>query len=392
MIIKDSYSVCQKLLARGPVAHEPAISEWYNGALDCVPDRGDSYQLRGLMLTLHDDVSRVAPKYRPQAKALLDHLVRTGTWCIAEVHVVYSDVFGKAALLNPDLPMMPFMFDDDAHRVRADKRRLEATRACEDKVLFAKQWANSGYMPETAIFEPEDPITPERAWNIVACKPAFVKAAMTASGNDNVYCGTYDELFGIMCSPEWKGRRYVIQKAFGAHDMSINYFIADEGVYFLFCTTQVNDGVVHTGNVLCAEYDALCITATKAMVLKARRDGVRGFCGYDLRVSADYKEVKVVECNARMTAPVYGYMLALKHDVTHWLVMNVYNVAHDTLEALVPESFEYNPTTKRGIICHNPGPLTSERAVSVTALGGSKEELFACLEAFKAHACEPEFV
>lgn len=389
-VIDDAKSVRHAVLGRGPMVFEPAITERYNGKLGNVPDEGRSYVLRRLAGTLPGDVYRVGCSYLSVAHELIEHFSRTGTSCVRPEDLVVSDQVCAAVQRYPNLPADFFMFDQPADELRPDKRRLDETMRNESKVAFAETWADKrGLMPLTVACPKGELLRPSEAWARIGCGPGRVKADFTASGNSNVGFNTWQELEDILRQPKWANDGYVVQRDVGDFEASLTYYLDETGVYFLFSTRQDMAGSCHMGNRFAPDLAPLLRKKTDQMALAAWRNGARGFWGYDLMVTSDERQAWVIECNARITGPAYGWILALKHNAPMWRIMNLKDLRGTSISDVVSSELEFTPKKGFGVICTNPGPIKDGRATTVTVLGRSAAEVDDLLQAVTDHAVEP---
>ena len=389
-VIDDAKSVRHAVLRRGPMVFEPAITQCYDGKLGNVPDEGRSYVLRRLAGTLPGDVYRVGRRYLSVAHESIEHFKRTGTSCARFEDLVVSDEFGAAVRQYPNLPADFFMFDQRAHNQRPDQRRLDETMRNESKVRFAETWADCrGLMPLTVACPQGEFLYSSQAWARIGCRPGRVKADFTASGNGNVGFNTWQELEDILRQPKWANDGYVVQCDIGDFEASLTYYLGEKEIYFLFSTRQDIAGSCHMGNRFAPDLEPLLRGRTDQMALAAWRKGARGFWGYDLMVSSDERQAWVIECNARITGPAYGWILALKHNAPMWRIMNLKDLKGTSISDVIPLELEFTPDKGFGVICTNPGPIEGERATTVTVLGRSATEVDDLLRAVTDHAVEP---
>ena len=388
-VIDDAKYVRHAVLRRGPMVFEPAITDCYDGKLGNVPDGGRSYVLRRLAGTQPGDVYRVGHSYWSVACDLIEHFRRTDTSCARPEDLVVSDDFGAAVRKYQNLPADFFMFDQQANMLRPDEQRLQETMRNESKVAFAKTWADSrGLMPDTVVCRRGEELDPGHAWHRVACQPGRVKADFTASGNGNEEFATYERLEHILQQQKWVDGGYVVQRDVGNFEASLTYYLDETGVYFLFSTRQDMAGPCHMGNWVAPDLAPLLRERTDQMALAAWRNGARGYWGYDLMVTSDEGQAWVIECNARITGPAYGWILALKHNAPMWRIKNLKDLKGSTISDVIPPELEFNPSRGSGVICTNPGPIKGERATTVTVLGRCAQEVDDLLQAVTDHAVE----
>lgn len=373
-----------------------AMTEIYG--LENVPDQGRSYILRCIAQTRPGDRARIDPKYRAATIELLEHYARTGTAVIRFEDIIFEPNFGAA--FTDNRPIDVFMFDGRAHGLVPNERRFWATVENEDKCRLALRWdGKSGYVPESVVVL-DDPLaygltnyerpSPARVWHILGCRRGRLKAGICASGNDNCVFRSYGELESLMWSDEWRRRNYVAQLDVGDIDVSNVYYGDETGLHFVCGTRQENSGEFcekHEGNYEDQSHVLLTRPLTDHMALEAWHNGLRGFFGYDLRVNAEYSRCWVVECNARITAPVYGWLLKMRHRMPWFCVMNLKGVAANSITGAISQEYEFGRRSDGGVFCHNPGPLRSEHACSVTVLADSYEQGLCILDGVRTHAC-----
>jgi hypothetical protein len=316
-------------------------------------------------------------------REFLAHLATCGIDALAESDILWSDQYGAAVRRHPERHAEFFMFNSWAHQIRPDQARLKATWDYENKCILCTRWGG-GKMPPTVVVHrgknPQQRMNPHSVWQLLGGVPVRLKAGISAAGNDNILCRDLASMVKAFDCEPWKAADFVVQRQVGDTDASVNYRAEEFGVNFLFATRQlVVKGSVHKGNICDSGLEKVCRALTDEMAFKAWQEGVRGFFGFDLRVSSDKSRAWVIECNARFTAPVYGWLIASQLNVPYWAVVNLENLPAQSIEGALPQSLLYDPSEKVGVVCHNPGPLINEGACSVTVLAPSRRTLMSLL-------------
>lgn len=230
---------------------------------------------------------------------------------------------------------------------------------------------------------------PRSVWETLGRGRGRLKACLSASGDSNEGFADLEELRLLMHSLSWKGVKYIAQRDVGTKDVGMNYYATDDGVFFLFGSEQQNsDGSCHEANFLSRVHDDYCRPLTDTLAIQAQADGLRGFFNFDLRVIQEEERAWVIECNARITAPVYSWSLAMQHNAPWFCVMNFKRVPYESINDLLPQELQYETTRGKGIIVHNPGPLLQEGACSVTVLASQAREGRELLAALQDHVSE----
>jgi len=370
-----------------PAGIDPDIGNWYKNR-GSIPGGGEYHGLRFMAVGRPGDKIRLSPELRDVTMKLLSHYAEVGIETIAPEDIISSRQYGKAFTGHyVSRRAVVFLFDQRANKLRPDARRLNATRSLESKTLFSLAWDRGGVLPPTAVILNRSSLcpqpTPEKVWEkIVRCK-GLLKAAFCASGNDNVPFQSLDELAKLMGSRPWSKADYVVQQAVGKIDVSVNYYAYKGKVYFLFGTRQLmENGVHHKGNIEDSTFNNLCRGLTDQIAVKALNDGFQGFFGFDLRVDEEANEAWVIECNARITAPVYAWLLAMRHSSPFFRVDDVPTARGASINEVLPVGLRFSTKSGRGVIMHNPGILRFG-ACGVTTLADNANVAGAIFEQFR---------
>lgn len=354
-----------------PRVIDPQISKLYDGALGNVPGAGLRYALRFLSVARRGDVLRIHTSLQDIITSAIEHHERAGVETVLPEDIIWSDVFadqfnskyqGRSALF--------FMFDQEAHEVRPDQERLKATLNLENKADFTERWLPSGMLPPSSVVRRTARANPLQIWSDIGCRPGIMKAAWTASGNLNVEFNSQEQLAKLVSSPEWQEVDYVVQQKVGSVDVSVNALIDMLGPQTLFATRQIMKDKCHEGNLQDERLVDLCHEKIKGMIRSAWESGVRDFIGFDLRYDPDTGRMWVIECNARFTGPIYGWLLAKRLGMPWFGVKNLKGLSFQKLDNVVSPQFQFRAGRERGVIIHNPGPLSApkkeDRACGIT--------------------------
>ena len=384
MQIGDSVAAYDAFMAAPPRVLEGSVAGCY-GNLDNVPGQGLNYILRLMAGSARrGDVFRVPPSMADITREFLAHLAACGVDAPAESDIFWSDEYGAAVRSFPERHAEFFMFNHLAHQIRPDEARLKATWGHENKCALGTRWGNGGKMPPTVVVHhgksPQQRLNPHSVWQLLGGLPVRLKIGISAAGTDNILCRDPASMVQAFDRKPWKSADFVVQRQVGDIDASVNYRAEESGVNFLFVTRQlVAGGSAHKGNIHDPSLEKVCRALADEMAFRAWQEGVRGFFGFDLRVLSDKSRAWVIECNARFTAPIYGWLIASQLKVPCWAVVNLENLPEPTIEGSIPRPLLYDSVEKVGVVCHNPGPLINEAACSVTVLAPSRETLMSLL-------------
>lgn len=366
---------------------DPDIGVWY-GNRASIPGKGAYHAPRFMAVGRPGDKIRISPELRGVMAQLILHYQDVGIETIAQDGVIFNRQFG-AAFTGPNASRraIGFLFDDRMHKYDPNDVRLAVTRSLESKARFSQTWAEGGGLPPTAIIMNRSSLctspTPQHVWETIAGCSGRLKAAFCASGNDNVQFHSLASLAKLMGSKPWSKIDYVVQQDVGDTDVSVNYYAYNGKVYFLFGTRQLMaEGVHHIGNIKDGTYDDVCRGLTDQMAAKAAEDGFQGFFGFDCRVDSETKKAWVIECNARITAPVYAWLLAMRHRSPFFRVDDVRTVMGASINEVLPAGLRFSPPSGCGVIMHNPGILRVG-ACGVTTLAESPGVARAIIEEFR---------
>jgi hypothetical protein len=286
-----------------------------------------------------------------------------------------------------------FMFDEEAHQICPDARRLRAMHQLESKTAFTARWLPGGFTPPSVVVRQGARINPADIYRVIG-GPGRLKASYTASGNYNSCFTSEDELRELMDLPEWQAVNYVVQRDVGDADISINWLSKEDGVKPLFATRQLMDGVCHKGNLRDDTLFEVAQEASTGVADWAWDNGYRArpgcFFGIDFRIDSESGRLWAIECNARFTAPVYGWLLSMRLGTPWFGVVNLKGLQTDAINQVIPPELRFSPIKKCGVIMHNPGPLAAEGVCGVTLLAACEEqglELLASLEAHNITTC-----
>lgn len=360
-------------MGRPLVSIETGISPLYEN-LGSVIGGGDDHFLRFLALARPGDKIRIPLSRMAITLEHLNHLKSVGIETVVPRDIIWSDTFGAGLIGEYSaLPATYFMYDQRLFQYRPNQALLDSTLGLESKVSFALEWHNRGVMPPTVVVRSKSKLgqaTAEEAWSAIGQCPGRLKAAFCASGNDNVCFGTLRALKRLRVSDKWTQADFVIQKNVGDKDVSMNYYIDDKGVYFLFGTLQMmKDGQCHRGNIQDSTYNEICRSLTDQIAMQAFERGFRGFVGFDLRVDSESFQAWVIECNARITAPVYGWFLAMKQGLSWFCIDTLVGVNPNLhIVDIIPEHLVSKPFVSAGAIALTPSLLRAGAfGVAITA-------------------------
>lgn len=388
---EEAFAVFMTGPARGV---EPAITDLYRDLSVIVG--AERYWLRMLVLTRPGDTIRLREYLRGTWEDLMQHLCATGTAVAAAADVLWTDEYG-AALVGQHVSrdVLTFLFDDRMHVVRSDPSWLKTVKLYEHKGALVDLWRNRGCLPPSVCVygETRGEVAPLAAevWQKLGMKPGRIKVAFSAAGANQEQCRfkSQAELQKLLKDRNLQHVDYVIQQDVGQVDLSVNYYSNGNGeVYHLFCTEQHNDPVnrsAHAGNVQDDRHARTCRLITDQMAVHAAEKGMKGFFGFDLRYDPKQNRAWVIECNARVTAPVYGWVLAMKHNAARFGVTTIKGVTGRSIADVIHPSLWYTPQRGSGIIVHNPGPI-EQGVCQVTALAPTQAAVTQLLEAARVSA------
>lgn len=357
--------------------------------LDNVPDKGRSYMLRGIAaFSRPGDVYRIDPSLRGAAEEQLQHLDDVGIPHVKSEDIIWSETFGtglSGQYIN--WPCEVFFYDANVRRLRGGDERCTAVLTHESKCTFTELWQDHGYLPPTVVvWRWNRSLCPDTVWEEIGRASGRLKADRCASGNDQAGFASWDSLRRLMSAHPWNEMNYIVQRDVGDCDCSANYYADADGAHFLFATRQIiANGKDHKGNYPETRSEAVVRSLTDGLAAYAYRHGIRGFFGFDVRLDSETGQVWVIECNARITAPCYGWLLANKVGVPTWRVQSVAGLQHDTINENLPWPLRFDG--RQGIVIHNSGSIASSRSCQLTVLGDTQADCAHMLEDFERYAC-----
>lgn len=387
--IRDQTEAFQAYCSQSSLVVDPTISHWYKN-LENVPGKGESYEVRFLSLTRPSDIIFLKKENQSTIKDTINHYRELGIEVINNEGIVFDQggTWVKKKFLEKTKNLLVFLYDDWIYCLcgkNAEGNLYEATRKLEDKVRFTELFQTDNVLPRSVTVYEHELFISDKVWEMIGEKPGRIKGALCASGNDNQVFFTKFEFSKLMIS--WQGRRCVIQEDVGKIDVSMNYYINNNRLYFLFGTKQIVVNSVHKGNFESAQFNDLCRGLTDNIALKIKSMGFKGFFGFDLRVDPDQNKAWVIECNARITAPIYGWILKMKTGASWFGVKNIEGINSSVVKIndLVPKHLRYNANQAEGVVVHNVGPLKSEHMCGITVLADNQkrgEEIIAELNEY----------
>ncbi|MCB9816561.1 ATP-grasp domain-containing protein [Candidatus Nomurabacteria bacterium] len=320
------------------------------------------YPLRTHVLSRPVDYNRLSPLVRAIYHDLIAHFAATGTPVAGADHIVWSDEVGAVFAQHPGLDLCPFQFTPKMRVIRDDPRWLEVVSLYEHKGRLADLWQGQGFTPPSvAVYgqsRKEAALDASAVWEYLGKRPGRLKLAYGASGDQQPKFRALSQLKKLLKDLAWQDVDFVIQRDVGQVEISVNYYIDGAGkLYCLFTTLQQIEDSKHVGNIEDYTYEHAARAITDVMARDALDRGMKGFFGFDLMVDRRTGRVWVIECNARVTAPVYGWILARKHGVARFGVATVKGVQGNTIVDALHPSLWYSKTQGKGIIVFNPGPI-----------------------------------
>ncbi|MFC1622990.1 hypothetical protein ACFL16_01175, partial [Patescibacteria group bacterium] len=329
------------------------------------------YSIRALVCSSPGGIFQIPEELREAYIWLKEVYARIGISCASKV--IYNDNFSVANL--PELrkaKLSTFFFGEDAHCVRPDRRRLEATRRFNDKTyvidLARKLNVNT---PHTLNFYRVGDVDLDK------CPvQGVIKIGNSVSGlGFSRYLGKCD----LECKLGFitKGANFQVQEYLsGADFLSMQWWINDAGEACPVTGTCnfIEGDSSHAGNwggyqIPHKELESF----TRVVALEAARQGIRGWLSFD--VAQFNGRFYLIECNPRYTGAAYPFISLIKifglkvARNTFWASKS-YSSSVSGITHLDLGGLEYDFQKKEGWIPINPGPLTvGDKKIALVYVG-----------------------
>jgi hypothetical protein len=314
------------------------------------------YAPRAIPLSYPDDVVQLHPGYKRAYPYFVEHLQQIG---LPTATQIIWDLSAEVANELPDYKLSCYRFAPALHRVRPNRRRLDATERFNNKNLFIAFCEEHGYpVPPTLIVRNDQPL---RHFDITF--PVYFKAATMAAGLCIFRCETEQELRARIKT--FKGE-YQVQaevpdiKAF----LSVQYIGQGGAAIHLATSEQILNDVTHVGNRYPTRYNPRAITDPLAD--KLAKAGLEDVFGIDL--VATPHGYQILECNARITSATYPTVVAQRLGITNWTTYKM-PIRHASLKGLDLHTVAFDPKKGYGAIIINDSFMSASGEVSVLFAG-----------------------
>ena len=287
------------------------------GGLSSIPE----YATRVLAMTDEKDVVILPESVRPHLRWIQEHYKAIG---LPHAGTILFGGYDLVSRLH-DHELSVFLFGVDAHRVRPNQRRFEATARHNDKNEFVCNICSQMQIPTPQTFCVREPrpigqlvdAAHEIGW------PLYVKAALSASGLDVFQVSSWEEL--LVAVGETHIANLQLQAALpeGTKFLNVQYCNRDGYPSRGPITRQVLKGFSHNGNIFPAGVDEEAVwRVTDPLAKYAVEEGLEQVWAYDVGYLPD-GSVQVVECNPRANGCTYFSEVARKLNVHAWEARNV---------------------------------------------------------------------
>lgn len=322
--------------------------EYYSGRPLCVTGPGDIIQLPSAI--------------EPGWNWITQHYERV---CLPHTReVVWDDKFGVANRF-PDLELSPFLFGPQVHSVRPDERWLRIATKMNEKNEFIQLCQDLGLpVPVTCTFVDATNFQYDGSF------PVYLKTDTSASGLGVVLCSTKKELFAKikLTNGPFQLQEPVDQNALW---LNLTYEIVGDKAKRITATKQVLKGYVHNGNQYPTGLESDPWEITDVLMAYLVKEGMRGMVGFDLAMTA--QGPLLIECNPRYNGSCYPAIIAHKLGIPQWKAMN-FETSTNCFSKLNLGNLEFDPSTGKGVIVFNWGPLLSERKIGILLAGDENDQ------------------
>lgn len=302
------------------------------------------------------DTLQLDPRLGETWRFMQDHLGGLG---VATATEIIWDTDPDIANDFPDYELSMFGFDRDAHRLRPDRRRMDASDLANNKNSFIDYCVRAGHpVPDTVIVN--NGSVPDYDG---LSMPVYVKAARSSTGTSVYKCETPDQ---VKASIEGIGSEYQIQaeavdtQAF----VGIQYRGLGRKAVHLATSEQILDGFSSVGSKHPSSFDPRHVTDQLANEMAVL--GLKDIFGFDVAITP--VGPKILECNARWNGSSYPAILASRLGVTEWTTHTM-DTSLTRPGDIKLGSRAYNNSRGYGAIVINTSHMRSHGKVGVMLVG-----------------------
>ena len=310
------------------------------------------YSGRALGISEPWDIIQLHPDLEPLWNDIRAHYQRIGLSHTRDViwHV-HRDELGARIGFHPSV----FFFGPDECRFWGDAEWMETVAFINSKNHFMELAGELGVdVPTTLCFDSVSAITePDLAGVIYPC---YVKAAVSVSGVGIYRCSQPAELLEALASfaPETpvQIQEEVVTETF----LNLQYQVVGGRLIRLTASEQILDGFVHQGNRVPASHEPW--DSVEPMAQWLFEHGIKGIFAFDVAVVRTPNGVRfpAIECNPRFNGASYPTLIAHKLGVRTWRAV-AFQTVHRKLSDIDLGGIEFDPTTGKGVVLVNWGPV-----------------------------------
>jgi len=319
------------------------------------------YSGRALGISRSNDIIQLHPGMEPLWPAICGHYRRIG------LEYSQNPVWNLSLELAdsyPNVSFSPFLFTD---AFEPDSRDAQWFRERDPELESAVSFINSKNafirtarelevaVPETTAYEKPDTIDPS------AVKlPCFLKSAISANGNGIFRCETLSQLEKALEELPENTAFQIQEELAGASFLNLQYFASRGRAGRVAATLQLVESHAHVGSVYPVDNPPWQVCDQLAQHLAKK--GLKGIFAFDVASCGPPSEPRVLalECNPRFNGATYPTLVARKMGIDYWTCETFVTSARSLADLDLLE-FEFDPSTREGIVLINWGPILSGR-------------------------------